>query len=220
MQKMKPVVAIFAHPDDEAFGASGTLALLAKEREVYLICVTDGSEGMNSSKKTQALAEIRQEELLNSAKILGIKEVFFLGFKDGSLSNNLYHTIAEKIQKILEEIKPEMLLTDELRGISGHLDHIAVSFITSYVFKRLSFVHELWYYCITEKRAQSVQDYFIYWPPGYKKEEISKTVDVSVVWEQKTEAMYQHESQRHDVERILKEINGLPQEENFIVLKK
>jgi len=217
---MKPVVAIFAHPDDEAFGASGTLALLAKEREVYLICVTDGSEGMNSSKKTQALAEIRQEELLNSAKILGIKEVFFLGFKDGSLSNNLYHTVAEKIQKILEEIKPEMLLTDELRGISGHLDHIAVSFITSYVFKRLNFIHELWYYCLTEKRVKLVNDYFIYWPPGYKKEEISQTVDVSVVWEQKTEAMYQHESQRHDVERILKEINELPQEENFIVLKK
>ncbi len=217
---MKPVVAIFAHPDDEAFGAAGTLALLAKEREVFLICVTDGSEGMNSSKKTRALAEIRQEELLDSAKVLGIKQVFFLGFKDGSLSNNLYHKVAEKIQKILEKIKPEIVLTDELRGVSGHLDHIAVSFITTYVFKRLSFVSELWYYCVTEKRQQSVKDYFIYWPPGYKKEEISKVIDVSVVWEQKTEAMYQHESQRHDVERILKEYNGLPQEENFIVLKK
>src|SRR6185436_20606573 len=103
---MKSVVAVFAHPDDEAFGSAGTLALLAKEREVYLICVTDGSAGMNSSKKTKALAEIRQEELLNSAKVLGIKEVFFLDYKDGSLSNNLYHEIADKIQKILEEIKP------------------------------------------------------------------------------------------------------------------
>ena len=217
---MKPVVAIFAHPDDEAFGASGTLALLAKEREVYLICVTDGSEGMNSSKKTRALAEIRQEELIDSAKVLGIKEVFFLGYKDGSLSNNLYHKVAEKIQKILEKIKPEILLTDELRGVSGHLDHVAVSFITTYVFKRLSFVSELWYYCVTEKRQQAVKDYYIYYPPGYKKEEISKVIDVSVVWEQKTEAMYQHESQRHDVERILKELHGLPQEENFIILKK
>lgn len=217
---MKPVVAVFAHPDDEAFGASGTLALLAKEREVYLICVTDGSEGMNSSNKTEELAEIRREELLNSAKVLGIKEVFFLGYKDGSLSNNLYHKIAEKMQKILQEIKPAILLTDELHGVSGHLDHIAVSFITTYVFKRLSFIHELWYYCVTKKRSEAVKDYYIYFPPGYKKEEISKTVDVSVVWEQKTTAMYQHESQRHDVERILKENAGLPQEENFIILKK
>lgn len=217
---MKPVVAIYAHPDDEAFGAAGTLALLARERDVYLICVTDGSEGINSSEKTEDLAEIRKEELLNSAKVLGIKEVFFLGYKDGSLSNNLYHKIAEKIQKILEEIKPDLLLTDELRGVSGHLDHIAVSFITSFVFNRLDFIRELWYYCVTEKRREAVKDYYIYFPPGYKKEEISKVVDVSVVWEQKTEAMYQHESQRHDIERILKEYTELPQEENFIIVTK
>lgn len=217
---MKPVVAIFAHPDDEAFGSAGTLALLAKEREVYLICVTDGSAGMNSSEKTRALAEIREEELLNSAKVLGVKEVFFLGYKDGSLANNLYHEVAEKIQKILEGIQPDTIITDELRGVSGHLDHIAVSFITTFVFNRLNFIHELWYYCVTETRRAMVKDYFIYFPPGYKKEEISKVVDVSVVWQQKIEAMYQHESQRHDVERILKEVQDLPQEENFILLTK
>lgn len=217
---MKPVVAVFAHPDDEAFGPSGTLALLSKERDVYVICVTDGAAGMNSSKKTQELSEIRQEEMLNSAKVLGIKEIFFLNYKDGTLSNNLYHEIAEKIQKIVEKLKPELLITYEYRGVSGHLDHIAVSFITTYVFDRLKFVNELWYYCITEKRREAFKEYFIHFPPGYKKDEIDKVIDVSVVWEQKIEAMYQHESQMHDIERILKGYRDLPQEENFIVLKK
>ena len=39
---MNRIIGIFAHPDDEALGPSGTLATLAKENEVYLICVTSG----------------------------------------------------------------------------------------------------------------------------------------------------------------------------------
>ncbi|HEX8931688.1 MAG TPA: PIG-L family deacetylase [Patescibacteria group bacterium] len=216
---MKSVVAVFAHPDDEAFGPSGTLALLAKERPVYLICVTDGSAGMNSSAKTHALTLIRKEELLASAKILGIKEVFFLNYKDGTLSNNLYHEVAEKVQKIVEELKPEVLITYESRGVSGHLDHIAVSFIITYVFEH-SNVSELWYYCITQKRREAFKDYFIYFPPGYAKEKIDKVVDVSGIWEQKLQAMHQHESQMHDVERILAGYKELPKEENFIIRKR
>src|SRR6266568_3140736 len=106
---MKPLVAIFAHPDDEVFGPGGTIATFASERDIYIICVTNGDAGLNSSTKTHDLGEIRKEEMLESTKILGVKQVFFLGYKDGSLNNNLYHEIAEKVQKILEKILPETL---------------------------------------------------------------------------------------------------------------
>jgi N-acetylglucosamine malate deacetylase 2 len=217
---MSPVVAIFAHPDDEAFGPSGTLAQLAKKQDVYIICVTDGSAGINSSSKTQALADIRKEELLASAALLGIKKVFSLDYKDGSLSNKLYHEIAEKIQKILEDLQPERLITYDPRGISGHLDHIAVSFITTYVFEKQKTISELWYFCITEKRRELVKDYYIYFPPGYKKEEIDAVIDVSDVWDLKLQAMQKHESQRHDLEKNLKAYGRLPKEENFLIHKK
>ena len=98
---MKPIVGVFAHPDDEAFGPGGTLASFAKERDVYTICVTNGDAGQNSSGKTKELAQIRRDELLASAEVLGIKKVFFLDYKDGTLCNNLYHEIAGKIQTIL-----------------------------------------------------------------------------------------------------------------------
>lgn len=65
----KTIVAIFAHPDDEAFGPAGTLAKLSQTHDVYLICVTRGNANGNAS-----LGKIRTKELKQSANILGIKK--------------------------------------------------------------------------------------------------------------------------------------------------
>jgi LmbE family N-acetylglucosaminyl deacetylase len=222
---MRPVVGIFAHPDDESFGPSGTLAKFAKEgRDVYIICVTRGDAGENHSNDHRDLADIREAELKNSAKVLGIKEVLFLDFKDGTLSNNLYHKVADILKSLLENLQPEIVITLEPHGISGHLDHIAVSFITTFVFQKLQFVKELWYFCLTEEIRKIVTknlgDYFIYFPPGYQKEDITRTVDISAVWERKIEAVKKHESQLPDVEAHVQSFQGLPKEENFIILTK
>lgn len=218
---MKPIVGIFAHPDDEVFGPGGTLAEFAIQgRDVYLICVTDGDAGENSINDSRQLGEIRREELEHSATILGIKEVFFLGYGDGTLSNNLYHEVAEKIEKILQKLQPEIILTMEPRGVSGHLDHMAVSMITSFVFEKLSFVTELWYYVLTAKARDLYPDYFIYFPPGYAASEIDKVLDISSVWEKKEKAMQAHTSQKHDIDRLLGIFLQLPKEEHFLLLTK
>jgi len=217
---MSTILGVFAHPDDEAFFTGGTIATLAKDHDVYTICITNGDEGENSSNKKGDIAEIRREEVLEAGKILGIKKTFFLGYKDGTLSNNLYHEIAGKIQKIVEDLKPDILLTFEHRGVTGHLDHVATSMITSYVFEKSPEVSEIWYFCNTEEVRAQNKDYFIYWPPGYEKPEISKTIDIEGVWDTKVKAMKAHESQMHDVERNLTRYKNLPKEENFIIVKK
>lgn len=215
---MKTIFGIFAHPDDEAFGPSGTIATLAKENEVYLICVTNGDAA--EGHPNPELGNIRQEELRSSAKILGVKDVFFLNFLDGELSNNLYHDVAKEIQKILEEKKPELLITVEPRGVSGHIDHIFVSMVTSYVFEKLDFVKEIWYHAISTDHRALFGPYFIYLPPGYPKEQIDKTVDVSAVWDQKMEAMQQHKSQIKDVNSVSRMVQQVPKEEYFLIRKK
>src|ERR1700738_4566437 len=102
----KTIACIFAHPDDEAFGPSGTIAKLAKENDVYLLCATKGQAGKDSGNSKRKLHERRAEEVKESAKILGVKSVVFLGFVDGQLSNNLYHQLAEKIIKHLKKLRP------------------------------------------------------------------------------------------------------------------
>jgi LmbE family N-acetylglucosaminyl deacetylase len=216
---MKPLVCVFAHPDDESFGPGGTIAIEAKRRGVYIICVTQGDAGENSSKQKRPLNEIRKDELLASAKLLGVKKIFFLDYNDGKLSNSLYYEIADKIQTIINKIKPGILLTFDLRGVSGHIDHIAIAMITSYVFERSPFIKEIWYYVMTKEYEMLVENHFIFFPPGYTKSEISKTVDTEKVWKHKVAAMYLHESQLHDAKKVLSKLEKLPREEHFIIRK-
>lgn len=218
---MKKIVGIFAHPDDETFGPGGTLALLAKTYEVYLICATNGDGKQETRKKEKELGEIRQKELQASANILGIKQIFFLGYRDGSLQHNLYHTIAQKVLHILQKIRPETLITFEPRGVSGHIDHIVMSMVSSFVFPKVTSAKKLMKYCVTIERSQKMgNDYFIHFPLGYTQEEIDEVIDVSSVWEQKVQAMYQHKSQMHDVKRILERGKDFPKEEAFLVTEK
>ncbi|MGE5042280.1 MAG: PIG-L deacetylase family protein [Candidatus Levyibacteriota bacterium] len=220
MKKKKTVVCVFAHPDDEAFGPSGTIHKLSKDYDVYILCATKGQAGQDSrSESSESLAARRARELRESAKHIGVKKVYFLGFKDGTLSNNLYHKLADKIRKHLEDLKPELVITFEPQGVSGHIDHITVSMATSFVVLKLNFIKEIWYHCILKARALKRRDYFIYFPSGYKRSEVDKIVDISDVWTIKEKAMLKHESQRHDAERILKEAKGFPKEEYFLVRK-
>lgn len=223
---MKPVVGIFAHPDDEVFvGPGGVLAQFAKEgRDTYIIVATNGEAGQKQIADERDLGEIRQDELRNSAKILGIKEIFFLDYKDGSLSNALYHEIADRITQILTKLQPDTIITMENHGVSGHIDHIAISFISTYVFWKLSFVHELWYFCLSEEAqkiiAKYLGDYFIYFPPGYKKSDITKTIGIANVWEQKLEALKEHKSQQSDVQAHLQAFGEIEKVENYIIVTK
>lgn len=225
---MKNLVCIFAHPDDEAFGPAGTIAKLSKKYNIYLLCATKGESGQISQKsnlksqkynsKLKSLSNIRADELKRSAKILGIKKVFFLGFRDGTLSNNLYHKLAAKVQLKLKELKPGIVITYEPQGVSGHIDHITVSMVTMFIAQKLKFVKEVWQVCRPSSLAKRM-DYFIYFPPGYKKSQIDKIVNIKDVWDIKVEAMKAHKSQLKDFKRIMKLLKNQPKEEYFLVKK-
>jgi len=210
MKEFKRVLAVFAHPDDEVFGPGGTLALMAQQGEVKIICVTDGVDTR------------RREELRTSAKILSVKEVVFLDYADGSLNHAVYHQVAKEITEYVKQWQPEVLLTFEPRGISGHLDHIAVAMITAYVFRENKQIKELWYFAELEYRFERAfkNKYFIYFPPGYRKEEMNKVVDTTSVYATQVKAMMAHETQRKDALQIMAQRTLLPKREYFLVKKR
>lgn len=220
--KKQVLLAIFAHPDDESFGPGGTIALLCKKFEVHTICVTGGDAGQNArTEAKRSLAALRREEYRNAAKILGIRKTHCLGYEDGKLSNSLYHEIAGKIERIIKKIDPKILLTFEPKGVSGHIDHIAVSMITTYVFKKQEKIKKLMYYCIMDKRREKyLDDYFIYFPEGYKRSEIDEEIDISTTFQTKIEAIRAHKSQKEDGDRIIKSLLTMPPNEYFLIKTK
>ncbi|MBI3379940.1 PIG-L family deacetylase [Candidatus Gottesmanbacteria bacterium] len=223
----KKILAVFAHPDDEAFGPGGTLARYAAEgTEIHILTATRGEAGLwdeNSKLKSQnsnlKIHNIREKELLNSAKILGIKKVEFLDFVDGTLSNSIYHKLADKIIQKIDDFKPQVILTTERLGISGHLDHIAVSMTTTYAYLHSKYAaNKLYYDCLTkDRRTKDLNDYFVYFPEGYDKEDVTTVIDFTPYWDKKEAAMKCHQSQFHDVRRILKRWEGRERTDHFIL---
>ena len=86
----KTILAVLAHPDDESFGLGGTLALYARKGyNTYYVCATRGEAGTVDEEYMRGFsstAEMRTDELMRAAQQLGLKDVFFLGYRDSGMS--------------------------------------------------------------------------------------------------------------------------------------
>lgn len=220
---------IFAHPDDESFGPSGSLALLSRNGwDVHLICVTDGSNGDDSGR----LQIIRHNELLRAGELIGAKSTTMLNFGDGSLCNQNYPEIANALKRLITdrvalESSDEVVvsfMTFEQHGLTGHLDHIAVSMIVTHIYTSLDrWLPEctsgwLKYFCFCDRQKAEDRSYFVYSPQGYKEEDVDETVSVKELIELKKQVIQTHASQE-DAKKILALGDHLLSQEHFIHYK-
>ena len=136
-------MALFAHPDDEAFPVGGALAAhAARGVDIRLITATLGEEGEIRQEGTatrETLPSVRRVELACAARALGLASHRVLGYRDSGMVNspanshpNAYINAPslEVVEQFVEEIrtfKPQVVLTFEPGGLYGHPDHIAVS---------------------------------------------------------------------------------------------
>ncbi len=148
----KTILAVLAHPDDESFGLGGTLALYARKGyDTYLVCATRGEVGTVDEEHLNGfkdIAELRTAELKRAAKILGLKEVFFLGYRDSGMPgtednkhpnaqiNHSVDEIAGKVVKYIRELKPDVVLTFDPIGGYKHPDHIHIHKATALAFEK------------------------------------------------------------------------------------
>ena len=123
-------MAVFAHPDDEAFGCGGTLSRYAAEScDVYLVTATRGEAGQIA---TPALANpanlpaVRERELRCACQVYGIHPPRFLDYVDGQLPMVHQGQAVGKLVRLIRELRPQVLITFGPDGIYGHYDHIAV----------------------------------------------------------------------------------------------
>lgn len=136
--KDKVMLAVFAHPDDEAAIAQ-LLTKYSKSYKIYIIIVTDGRYGIKPGFPTgDALVKIRQNESECACKQLGIQSPIFLGFTDGfDTRNGVGHyldqskKLKDKLSEKIKEINPDFIITFGPDGDTGHSDHRMVSNMTT-----------------------------------------------------------------------------------------
>jgi LmbE family N-acetylglucosaminyl deacetylase len=125
-------LVVFAHPDDAEFLCGGTIAKWVSEgTEVRYVCATDGSAGWNGPERSRAeISEIRKREMGDAAEALGVVDVRFLEFVDGSLEVGL--PLRRAIAREVRRSRPDVIVTFDpsvrfvRQGYVNHPDHRAV----------------------------------------------------------------------------------------------
>ena len=125
------ILVVFPHPDDEAFGLSGTLAkFIAEGAKVTYACLTLGEMGRALGNPPIAnrvtLPLIRREELIASCQAIGIQDVRMLGFMDKTVEFEPKEDVDAAIRSIYEEVKPTLVFTF-FPEYSVHPDHDATA---------------------------------------------------------------------------------------------
>jgi LmbE family N-acetylglucosaminyl deacetylase len=127
------LVAVVAHPDDEALIAGGTLALAAVAGTVAgVVSLTRGELGPiadGSLAGGETLAEARVRELGDSASALGLRWAQCLRFPDGELAWADGRAAGHELAEVLRPHGPAVLLTFGEDGLYGHPDHVATRLI-------------------------------------------------------------------------------------------
>ncbi len=106
-------MVIMAHPDDPEFSCAGTMARWAKSgTEICYVLCTSGDVGIAEPGMTRPKAtKIRESEEREAAKILGVKEVVFLGEPDGMLQPTL--ELRKKLVREIRRFRPEVVITGD-----------------------------------------------------------------------------------------------------------
>jgi len=123
---------VVAHPDDIDFGAGGTVKRWtdAGVKVTYCLATNGDAGGFDLDFPRSLMPQVRQEEQRAAAKVLGVQDIYFLGYEDGKLEVSL--ELRKKIAEVIRIVKPKRVLTQNpernyQRVFSSHPDHMAAA---------------------------------------------------------------------------------------------
>lgn len=208
MQKI--LFGLFAHPDDEAFGPVATLLKEVSEgTELHLVVLTAGENGTNPD-NVPDLGEVRLQEWHKAGKLIGAASMHHFGYTDGMLNNLNHLEITDRFADLVketvagrEDIEVELMSLD-LNGYTGHIDHIVAARSACLAFYRLRAaglpMTRTRLFCWARNTQPETNTDFVYMEPGHSPEEIDEAVDASAYLEKAHVVMQTHITQRGDYE--------------------
>jgi LmbE family N-acetylglucosaminyl deacetylase len=124
------VLGVWAHPDDETFLTAGLMALArAAGQRVVCATATRGEHGTADPDRwpPARLGRLREYELAAALAVLAVHEHTWLDFVDGGCATVPTALGARAVRQILDDVRPDTVVTFGRDGFTGHDDHRAVS---------------------------------------------------------------------------------------------
>jgi LmbE family N-acetylglucosaminyl deacetylase len=192
------VLGIFAHPDDPEFSMGGSAAVWADAgAEVYYCIVTDGSAGSNDpSQDLAALVPLREGEQRAAAEVCGVKDVIFLGYKDGVLEPTI--GLRRDLTRLIRQLRPDRVVCGEPTAFFygdeyiNHPDHRAAAEAAVTAVFPSAGTRPIFPELLAEGlEPHEVRELYITWSEGPNV----TYVDISAGLDRKIEALRHHQSQ-------------------------
>jgi LmbE family N-acetylglucosaminyl deacetylase len=158
----KTILVFTPHPDDDVFGAGGTIALLNRnQNKLYIVIYTNDDKGSYDPKmSSQELARIRKAEEEVSEGLLGTpkENIMWMGYDDGMLEYAPQPKLVEEATAIIRRIRPDVLLSvdpGEWYERWHKTDHRMAAFNTIDAVRAAEF----WLYFPNQRLQQGLQPY-------------------------------------------------------------
>jgi LmbE family N-acetylglucosaminyl deacetylase len=196
----KTILVFTPHPDDDVFGAGGTIAVLNRNHNKVLIVVytNDDKGSYDPDMSSQRLAGIRRAEQEVSEGLLGTakENIMWMGYDDGMLEYAAQPKLTEEATAIIRRVRPDVLLSvdpGEWYERWHKTDHRMAAFNTIDAVRAAEF----WLYFPNQRLQQGLQPYkvpemYFFYP---SPQEANYFVNIESVAELKFEAAAKQVSQ-------------------------
>ena len=173
------LMAVHAHPDDEAIGTGGILARYAAEgvRTVLVTCTNgelgDAPGGLKPGEPghdERAVVELRRRELEASCEVLGVAHLEMLGYHDsgmegwpqnespGSFWRTPVEEPAQRLAELMHRYEPQVVVTYDENGFYGHPDHIQANRVTHAALTESGVPAKLYYTAVARSTLRGFRD--------------------------------------------------------------
>jgi LmbE family N-acetylglucosaminyl deacetylase len=173
------LMAVHAHPDDEAISTGGILARYSDEgvRTVLVTCTNgelgDGPGGVKPGEPghdESVVVPLRRRELQASCEVLGVAHLELLGYHDSGMqgwpqndaADAFWHTpvdvAAKRLAEVMRHYQPQVVVTYDENGFYGHPDHIQANRVTRAAVAQSGIPAKLYYTAVARSRMAGFRD--------------------------------------------------------------
>jgi LmbE family N-acetylglucosaminyl deacetylase len=163
------ILYVFPHPDDESFGPAGAMSKQRRQgHDVHLLTLTRGGATKQRHKyglSVEEMGAVRYKEMLDVAKVLDLSGMKVLNLPDSGLKEMDPREIEEVIAEEIETLRPDVVVTYAVHGISGFHDHIVTHAAVKRAYAALkdtgAYLKRLAFYTATEEEAETYKHFHL-----------------------------------------------------------